>query len=288
VAGLASRARRICQAGDAARPRQAAMPRGARMLAGLVLVGLLGLVGCDSTQSKNERAKLRATRELASRKPQHVAASNPAVRVTDVSLVRGRRSTAIVVELRNRTAKPLTDVPIAVGARARSGRRVPLNVRRNLDWFQTHVPAIPAGETVTWVFEGRRGATTTGRPFARVGMPASPAISRASSLPAIAAAPAPRTEQRSPATRSASVRVHRERRDRRSASTRVLVENTSNVPQYGLQVYALVRDGRRYVAAGKVAIEHLGTDQRKTVSVPLVGRPRGRSPHVHAIPTIFE
>jgi hypothetical protein len=235
----------------------AASAKGA--LVTLLALGLLS--GCDSTQSKNERAKLRATRELASRELQHVRRANPDVRVERVSLVRGGHSSAIVVDLRNSASRPLTDVPIAVGVREPGGRRVALNARKNLDWFQTHVPAIPASGRTTWVFEGR--IRPAGRPFARVGLPASPAISHASSLPRIEAAPA-------------------------AAGGRVQVENDSDVPQYGLQVYALVRAGGRYVAAGKAVVDHLGTGQRKTTRIPLIGRARERQPRVHAIPTIFE
>jgi hypothetical protein len=234
----------------------------------LALLAAGGLSGCVSTQDKNERAKLRATRLLASRELPRVGARNPDVKVEKVSLVRGRdRSVAIVVDLRGSASKPLTDVPIVVGVRSPGGRRVAFNLRKRLDWFQTHVPAIPAGETVTWVFEGRRRVKPGDRPFARVGIPVSPAISSAGSLPRIAALPASASDRR---------------------AVRVVVENTSDVPQYGLQVYALVRTGGRYVAAGKASIEHLGTGQRKAARVPLTGSARERRPAVHASPTIFQ
>lgn len=223
---------------------------------GVAAVLALGAVtGCDSTQNKNERAKLRAARELASRKPQRVTATNPDVRVTDVTLVRDRRSTAIVVDLRSLARTPLTDVPISVGV-----GRTYLNARRGLDWFQTHVPAIPPGGRVSWVFLSNRRIEGRGRAFARVGLPTP--ISHATALPSIAAEPAPRG--------------------------RVVVENTSDVPQYGLQVYALAREGRRYIAAGKAALEHLGTGGRKSVRVPLTGSARRRPLQVYAIPTNFQ
>jgi hypothetical protein len=239
----------------------------AGLLALLALLAAGGLSGCVSTQDRNERAKLRATRLLASRELPHVTARNPDVEVVKVSLVRGRaHATAIVVDLRSSASKPLTDVPIVVGVRSPGGRRVAFNLRRRLEWFQTHVPAIPAGEQVTWVFEGRRRVEPGDRPFARVGIPAAPAISSASSLPKIAALPAAANDRR---------------------AVRVVVENTSDVPQFGLQVYALVRTGGRYVAAGTASIEHLGTGQRKAARVPLTGSARERQPAVHASPTIF-
>jgi hypothetical protein len=227
-------------------------------LASRVAVALLALsavAGCDSTQNKNERAKLGATRELASRKPQRVTNPNPDVRVTGVSLVRGRSSTAIVVDLRSSATTPLTDVPISVGV----GRRY-LNTRRGLAWFQTHVPAIAARGRATWVFASARRLKQADRPFARVGRPTS--ISRATSLPSISAEAGPRG--------------------------RVVVRNTSSVPQYGLQVYALARAGGRYVAAGKAALDHLGTGTHKTVRLSMTGRARDVPLRVYAIPTIFQ
>jgi hypothetical protein len=240
------------------------------MAAALVTaIGCGGLAGCVSTQEKNARAKLGATRLLASREPQRVMRRNPDVRVLHVALVRGRRASAIVVDLRNRAPRPLTDVPIAIGVRHRDGRRVLLNAARDLDWFQTHVPAIPAGGTATWVFAARRVKVPAGRPFATVGVAPAPAISRAASLPRIDAVP-------------------RAGGGRRASTVRVLLDNVSGVPQYRLQVYAFARAHGRYVAAGKAAIEHLGTGKRATARVALTGPAPGRAIRVVAIPTIFE
>lgn len=244
------------------------MAGSARTMAGTGLIALLalgGFAGCDSTQNKNERAKLRATRELASRELQRAGRPNPDVHVTRVTRVRGKRSTAIVVDLRSSADEPLTDVPITVGVRTSGGRRLPINARKNLDWFQTHVPAIAAGGNATWVFERTR-PVPAGRPFARVGVPDSPSISHSSSLPQIEATAAGESGR----------------------AARVLVSNSSDVPQYGLQVYALVSRGGRYVAAGKTEIAHLGTGQRTTARVPLIGSARTRPARVHAVPTTFQ
>jgi hypothetical protein len=227
---------------------------------------LAALTGCDSTQEKNARAELVAKRQLGSRELPKVKRVNRAVEATRVSLVRGQRSTAIVVDLRSRSDRPLTDLPIEVGIRGADGRPTPLNARKNLDWFQTHVPAIAAGGRATWVFESRK-AVPGGRPYARVGVPPRRPLSTAASLPEIAASAVP-----APAKKPA----------------RVVVDNGSDVPQYGLQVYALVVERGRYVAAGKAAVEHVGTGKRATARVRLAGSPRRRGLRVHALPTIFE
>ncbi len=238
----------------------------ARRMAATGLIGLValgGFAGCDSTQDKNERAKLRATRVLDGRKAQVLGHANPDVRVERVSLVRGKRTSAIVVELHSSAREPLTDLPVRVGVRARGGRRVPLNAGKNQGWFQTHVPAIDAEGTTTWVYTHRTRGLPAGRPFARVG---TPTISSATSLPKIEARSVTTTGRR----------------------TGVEVENASDVPQYGLQVYALVSRRGRYVAAGKAEIEHVGTGRRKLARVPLTGSATGGTAHVHALPVMFQ
>ncbi len=206
------------------------MVRSASPLIGLGLACLLLLGGCaDSTQRKSERAELAAKREVASRKAQQVTQPSPDVHVRNVALVRDRRSTAIVVDLQSSATKPLTDVPIAVGVRRPGGARRALNAQPGLGWFQTHVPAIPAGGRATWVFHTKRATAKRSQPFATVGAQTSPALSRASTLPAIEVSPAPGSAGR---------------------TARVRVENASAIPQSALQVYAVASAGGRYVAAG--------------------------------------
>ncbi|HEX7290845.1 MAG TPA: hypothetical protein VF250_06910, partial [Conexibacter sp.] len=151
----------------------------AAALAGAVVLG--GLSGCVSTQEKNARARLVADRTVNGRRPLRIAARSRDVRVVRVTLVRGRGGRgAVVVELRNRGAQAVADVPLLVGVRGADGRRVRLNGGRGLDWFQTHVPAIGAGETTTWVFVPRRRELPAGRPWAVAGRavlaPAIPSI----------------------------------------------------------------------------------------------------------------
>ncbi len=244
------------------------MARSGKAMAVVAALAVTVLAGCDSTQSKNARAELKAKRELGKRELPAAARHNPDVRVERTGLVRGKAgSGAIVVRLRGTGSEPQTDVPIVVGIRGADGRSRPVNAKRHLNWFQTHVPAIPAGGTVTWVFKGVRGAKAGDRAFARVGVTPRPPLSSASSLPRIEAKVEP---------------------GGRGIKRRVSVENVSDVPQYGLQVYAYALRGGRYVTAGKTEIEHLGTGQKVTVAVPLTGSARARQLRAEALPTMFE
>lgn len=236
---------------------------GKRAVAGLLVcaTALGGLSGCVSTQHKNARAKLVADRILNGRRPLRVADRSRDVRVLDVALVRGRRRGALVVELRNGGRRALTDVPIAVGVRAAGGRRVQLNGGRGLDWFQTHVPAIGAGQTTSWVFVPRRRALPAGRPWALAG----PAHA-VGALPPIAVTSAGRDGD----------------------AIRVALANRSEVPQYGLQVYAVVRAHGRVLAAGTASVRHLGSRASASARLTLVGAPGDHTARIHAPATIFD
>jgi hypothetical protein len=215
----------------------------------LALAALV-LAGCVTTQQTNARYKLRADRTLASRKPLRVLQPGSDVSVGRVTALRATRGGAVVVELTNRSDRALSDLPISVGV-----GRSPLNARGGMDFFQTHVASIAPGGQVRWVFTTRK-RIPRGRPFAVVGSAArSPA-----QLPRISAAP---------------------------DNGGVVVRNSSDVPQYGLPVYALVRHAGRYVAAGRTTLQQLGTGSAVTVPLRLIGARHGAPVELEALPTIF-
>src|SRR5262249_38256363 len=128
------------------------------------------LSGCVSTQTTAARARLVNDRVLAATRPTVVARSNPDVRVGTPVLIRSAAGVAGVIPGHNRSSSALTDLPISVGIRTRTGRRVFLNRSAGTDYFDSHVTAIPPGGSVTWVFTTKR-RVTGGRPFATVGFP---------------------------------------------------------------------------------------------------------------------
>jgi hypothetical protein len=234
---------------------------------GFVMLGLIALAGCDSTAVQSARIKLDTTREVAGRTPQVVTQANPQVQVTGAALVGEGDRTAIVVDLKSAASTPLTDVPVTVSVQ-RGDKTIVLNDAANLKWFQTHVPAIPAKGTTTWVLKtpGQFSARNGDQPLAVAGVPSGVVISSAEALPNITV---------KPAAGSTARRV------------RVVVENDSDIPQGHLQVYATSRDGDRYVAAGVKSLKRLGRRQAVTVAVPLTGRPAD-AVVVSATPTIFD
>ena len=231
----------------------------AGVLAGAVLAGSLS--GCVSTQHKNARAKLVAARTVDGRRPLRIASRARDVRALGVQLVRAGRRGAVVVTLRNAGARAVTDVPISVGVQASGGHRVALNGGHGLEWFQTHVPAIAAGARAVWVFVPRR-TPPAGRPWAVAGRGRAVAT-----VPSVAAMVHGRAAH---------------------GALRVTLVNDSDIPQYGLQVYALARAHGRVVAAGVGSVRHLGSRGRAGARVALVGSPGRHTIHIQAAATIFE
>jgi hypothetical protein len=232
-------------------------------VAGISLLGLAVTVsGCATTQDANKRASITADRTLASRKSLVLRGTDRDVRVVSTSVVNGRRGSAIVVVLRNRGDHPVNDLPIEVGPRG--GQAV--NTRPNVPYFQSHAPAIAAGEEATWVYVSRRPLHAS-RAFARVGPPAKPPLTTAGRVSEL------KTEDSGTAGDS---------------SVLARITNDLGIPQYDLDVYAVARKGGRYVAAGRANLEHLGVSKTERVKLPLIGDAKGARIQVFAPQTLFE
>jgi hypothetical protein len=231
---------------------------------------LTALSGCVTTQQTNARTVLVNERTLESQSAVSVTRPNPAVAVTAVSLLRSGATDAVVVRVRNRSARPISDLPISVGIRTRSGRAIYLNRAANLAYLDTHIASIGAHAGTIWVFTVHRAPVLGGRPFAVVGLARVPATTSQHSLPPIDVAAAPPN-----------------RTGGRGGELRVAVTDASGVPQYGLPVYAVaLRDGRP-VAAWRTTIATLDGGARTTLAVKLLGTPIGAAIQLSAPPTIF-
>jgi hypothetical protein len=218
--------------------------------------------GCASTQDANRRASIQADRTLASRKPLVLRGTDRNVQVLRTSVVSGKDGSAIVVALRNRGDSPVNDLPIEVGERGGEA----LNAGRNVPYFQSHAPAIAPGAEATWVYVSKQKLGS--RPvYARVGTPA---------------AGAPRTDS------VPELEVSDSRASKGGRDVVAEVANDTGIPQYELDVYAVARKGRRYVAAGRVSLEHLGVDQAARLTLPLIGDAKGSEIQIYAPPTLFE
>ncbi len=222
-------------------------PLGAIAAAG---VAAAGLCGCVSTQTKNARLVLQNERTLAMESSVRVTRTNPDVAVAQVATVRAAGGSAVVVTLRNRSSRPLSDLPIAVRLRLRAGGRThvsQLNGGANLAYFDTHLASIPAHGTTIWVLDTRR-LPPGARPVVKVGLATVPATTRARFLP--------RLRVRALASGHAG-------------ELSVSVRDLSGVPQYGLPVYAVALRGGRPVGAATASVSTLAPGARTTVHLRL-------------------
>lgn len=226
-----------------------------------------------TTQDEAARLQLNSARIRASELETIVRAPGDAVRVTRLSVLRAAGATTFVVTVRNPHAASVADLPISVGVRLPHGRRLYLNDRSasEFSYFNAHLPIIAAGGELTWVYTAPRKLPANGRhPFVLVGDRPSPAVRLPRTAPVIRARVTAAPGTGHPATLAVSV------------------HNTTDIPQYQLQVYAVARRAGRLLAAGAVTVPHLGSNRTEAVSLPVEGRPTGARVDVVALPTIFQ
>ena len=237
-------------------------------LASLGLVTLPAAVllsGCVTTQDVAARARLVDARIRAGQVQLRIGKPSRDVRVTGLSLLRAGNGTAIVAELRDASARALTDLPVLVGVRTRAGRALYLNRAANTDYFDNHVAAIAPGRLVTWVFTSHRRLAAAGRPFAEVGASELPE-------PTVSAFPALEVTSAIPSA---------------GPTFDVSVVNRSGIPQYGLPVYAVASRAGHVTAAGRATVAQLQAHGAKRVRLRLLGRVAGATVHLTVLPTIF-
>lgn len=233
---------------------------------GATLLLAIPLAGCTTTQHEAQRLQLDAARQRAALKGTRVTTQNATVRASSVSTLSVAGRTAFVVTVHNGGRHAVTDLPISVGFTRHGGAPVYLNATANPDYFQTHLPAIGAGRSLTWVYTANARLPEGARPFARVGSkPSAPARLTETNV---------RIDLRySYLTGGRSVTVH--------------LDNPTSVPQYQLQVYAYAGSNGRYRAAGNATVADLGAGSSQRITLNLTGAAAGDL-HVQAIPTILQ
>jgi hypothetical protein len=237
--------------------------------AALALCLLLAVVaaGCKTTQQSNDRLEIRAKRTIEARTPIDVTRVNPDVKVVRAVLVRGKGGGAVVVTLVNTGSESATELPLEVGVKGDGGEEA-LNAGKTLGYAENHAPALEPGQETTWVFKTGEPLPAGDTAFAKIGAePADPLTAPGDDLPDLEA-----VMQGTPTGGSLSVKI----------------TNKSDIPQYDLGVYATAKKGRRFVVAGQATIEHIGSNEDKTVAVPLIGDPKDATVQLFITPTYFE
>jgi hypothetical protein len=235
----------------------------------LATTALVALTGCDTTQDKAARLKIRSARTLASRHVTRVGEPAHAVKVLSAALLAGKDESAIAVELRNDGDEPVNDLPLLVGVEGRDGKREYLNADRDVAYFKAHTAGLGPGEDGVWVYTSRHELDPSATAFAEVGDGPVPPLPAAASLPEVDLG-APSHSGSDP------------------GRVEVEVSNELGFPQYDLTVFAwATRDGR-LVAAGRASAGDLEAGEVEPVTLKLIGDPKDAELHISAPPTIYQ
>lgn len=229
------------------------------------------LAGCATTQQEAARLQLNSARIRTAEQKTVVRSAGSAVEVSDVSLLSSPGAHTFVVTVHNRRSSPVTDLPISVGVSSRRHGRVDLNVHstEELSYYDSHLPRIAGGGSLTWVFTTSSKLPPRAHPFALVGAHPSPDASAGRSAPTIAA--------RVTSTQGAH---------HGGAVLEVTLRNGSTIPQYQMPIYAVAHRGGRVVAAGELIVPHLGSRKTLPVRVPVRGSLSDARIKVAALPAI--
>ena len=233
-------------------------------------VALTAMSGCDTTttQTKSARIDVQIARKQASFRATKLTGSTAAVKVERATAIRGEKTGAIVLEIRNSGEEAVNDLPIGVGVRS-AGKDVFLNLGKRVPYFQSHLPALAPGETTTFVFSSEK-PLPAGEPIARVGAAAKPPLTTVGTTPELTVSGAKATKEKD------------------GDAIEARITNSSEIPQYDVEIYASASKGRDPVAAGATKVGEIAPGQHLTVRVPVTGTLEGAELQAFAPPTIFD
>lgn len=234
----------------------------------LLVLPLLAVSACESTQAKSARLQREGGARLAAERGLDVRSQNPDVKVLATAVVHDENGTAVTVVLRNLARRPLGRVPVAIDVRGGDGRTVYANDIPGLDPSLVEATGIPAGGELLWVNDQ---VAANGAPKAVDALVGRERGTAPRELPRIEAG-APRLATDSVTGVEAIGRV----------------TNRSQVDQRRLVVSVVARRGGRVVAAGRAIVARLAAGKSAPYHVFFIGDPRGAQLAVAAPPTVLE
>lgn len=233
------------------------------LAAGLVLFASLGLVACQSTQSRSAELEEEGAKVLLEAEGLQVGEENPDVEVVATKVIPAGTEGAVVVEVRNDSSRNLVDVPISLEVLDTKGKVVYSNDAPGLEQALVAIPYIPANGESVWVNDQILATGTPASARVKVGV-----------SPHTFSGEIPKIEVTEPTLEGGSV-----------ASGKVV--NLSGEDQRRLLLYAIARKGGEIVAAGRGAFEHL-KPKRKPLNyhVYFLGDAAGAEVEIVQFPTL--
>lgn len=233
----------------------------------LLCAAAVSVAGCSSTTEKASKIVDEGSKAFEA-EGLEVAQVNRDVAVSDAQVIRDANGTAAIVTLRNRGAKALADVPIALDVADGAGKSIWKNDTAGLDTSLVSVPVLAPGTETTWINDQVLPATGTASTVkARVGA----AKPIAADVPAI---------------RVTAPELEGDPVD--GVAARGELTNESKVEQKDLVVYGLARKGGKVVAAGRAIVPRVAAGAKARFAIFFIGDPRGAALEVTAPPTTLE
>jgi hypothetical protein len=234
--------------------------------AAIAMLIAMALTGCESTQDKSARLEAQASVKGEAGKGLVVRQRSRDVRAVRTAALQDANGTAVVVELRNRSDRALSAIPLAIQVRGRDRSVLYANDAAGLDVSLVRVPSLAAGERLLWVNDQVTAAERPATVRAAVGADAEP-VDR---LPRLAVGGA--RLQGDPVSGVAAVGK---------------LTNRSTVEQRRVVVFAVASKGRRIVAAGRAVVNRVRPGKSAPFQAFFIGDPRGAELVVAAPPTVL-
>lgn len=240
--------------------------RPARPLAaaiGLLVIG--AATGCESSQDKSARLAAQSG-PLTKQQGVTVTQTNPDVRVLGTAVITDENGSAVVVRLRNTSARAQVDVPVAVDVTDAAGKTVFTNATPGLQRTLTHAGLLPPRREAVWVNDQVFATERPRKARAKVGPPAGRAAPTAAAT-----------------LRVSGVRLIEDPASGLAAAG--FVANTGTSDQRRVLLTGVARRGERIVAAGRGVVPRVRAGKRTRFRIFFIGDPKGADLSVTAEPS---
>lgn len=234
------------------------------LLLGLAVLLALGASGCESTQDKSARLA-KESGGLATQQGVTVTKANSDVQVLGTSVVTDENGSAVVVRLRNSSARAQANVPVALAVQDAAGKTVFTNATPGLERSLTHAALVPARGEAVWVNDQVFATEPPKTASAKVGAP-----------------------EGAPPPDAAAIRVGRVSLTQDPVSGLAAtgsVTNPGSKDQRRVLVTAVATRGGMVVAAGRGIVARVRAAKRARFRVFFIGSPKGADLQVTAAPS---
>lgn len=234
--------------------------------AGLGAIAIsLALCSCQSTQDRSAELQRDAKHRLLASQGVSVTKESPSVRIVHSTIIHTSTTTAVVLQMRNVSAKTIRDAPIELTVKDATGRVLYQNNAPGLEPSLTKVSVLEPGAESIWVDDQVQLA---GAPASASGL-----VGKATTVSNV-----PRMEV---------LNAHLSSEPGGEATESGNMANRSAVPQANLVVYAIARRAGKTVAAGRAVLPEVASGTNVPFQIYFVGNPKGAQIEVSAPATTF-